>query len=86
MALVTSILVLFFLPFLAYRKDFPWLGNKCFAASIPYIFVGLTFLGASPVESPYLEFSQGFTVVYFFIFSLLVCGFKRVQTPFTEFF
>jgi ubiquinol-cytochrome c reductase cytochrome b subunit len=85
-ALVTSILVLFFLPFLAYRKDFPWLGNKCFAASIPYIFVGLTFLGASPVESPYLEFSQGFTVVYFFIFSLLVCGFKRVQTPFTEFF
>jgi quinol-cytochrome oxidoreductase complex cytochrome b subunit len=70
-ALVMRILVLFFLPYLTYTKDFPWLGNKWFAASMPFIFVGLTFLGASPVESPYLEIRQGFTVAYFFIFSLL---------------
>uniref|UniRef100_UPI0030E4B9B9 cytochrome b n=1 Tax=Ctenothrips transeolineae TaxID=3045420 RepID=UPI0030E4B9B9 len=72
MALLMSILILFFIPFL--KKDKKNQGNQFnFFKQVTFwmlvtIFLLLTWIGARPVEEPFVIIGQFLTVMYFFMF------------------
>nr|WNE90731.1 cytochrome b [Actornithophilus gracilis] len=73
MALLMSILILLLLP-LSQGKNGPYL-TKLFQILISFqylIFLILTWIGALPVESPYLLVGQVFSFLYFLNFSLIM--------------
>ena len=69
-ALVIRVLILIFIP-CSYRTP-KILFNKIFIFFIITRFTLLTFLGACPVEAPYIVVSQIFTFVYFINFFWLM--------------
>nr|QLY90121.1 cytochrome b [Athripsodes aterrimus] len=70
-ALLMSILLLFIKPFTNFKKikgnQFFWL-NKIVVINFFFNFLILTWLGACPVECPYISMSQFFTTTYFSYF------------------
>lgn len=74
-ALVISILILFFLPFLKTKKENQGNQFKIFKQIVFWIFIRtfflLTWIGARPVEDPFILLGQILTIVYFFLFFLI---------------
>nr|UUK33555.1 cytochrome b [Metopiellus sp.] len=73
-ALILSIFILFFLPFLMNKKImgnqfYPF--NKILLWMFLSIFILLTWSGAQPVEYPFKNLSQMFTLIYFLFFFLI---------------
>nr|AXS65559.1 cytochrome b [Curculionoidea sp. 23 KM-2017] len=77
LALVMSIAILYFMPFINLKKNsnnhfYPM--NKFMFWSLISIFILLTWIGARPVEDPYIFTGQSLTLIYFsyFIISPLI--------------
>nr|AXS66069.1 cytochrome b [Curculionoidea sp. 26 KM-2017] len=71
LALVMSIAILYFLPFISMKKNsnnqfYPI--NKFLFWSLVSIFILLTWIGARPVEDPYIITGQTLTIIYFSYF------------------
>nr|AYR05262.1 cytochrome b [Coleoptera sp. ACP-2013] len=67
-ALISSIAILYIMPFLNYKKMqsmqfYPY--NKLLFWSLFSIIILLTWIGARPVENPYITTSQILTIIYF---------------------
>nr|AXS65358.1 cytochrome b [Cucujoidea sp. 7 KM-2017] len=78
-ALVMSIAILFFLPFICNKKNnsnqfYPF--NKFLFWNLFSIILILTWLGAKPVEDPFILISQIFTILYFSWFLIYPLMFK----------
>nr|AYQ18981.1 cytochrome b [Scymninae sp. 4 ACP-2013] len=78
-ALVMSIAILFFIPFINKMKMksiqfYPM--NKFLMWMFFFIFLMLTWLGAKPVENPFIFMSQIFTIMYFSYFMMNSIIFK----------
>lgn len=76
LALFASLIVLYIL---AFSKSYPVKGLGSFILS-KYLFWGfsslvtlLTWIGARPVEEPYVLLGQTFTILYFLVFSVWFC-------------
>nr|ALO70870.1 cytochrome b [Rybaxis sp. 1 EF-2015] len=72
-ALMMSILILMFLPFMLKKKIqgsqfYPM--NKIILWTLLSIIILLTWIGARPVEDPYIMLGQILTIMYFFIYLL----------------
>nr|WKW89307.1 Cytochrome b [Scirtothrips hansoni] len=74
-ALVMSITILFFLPFLSTKKENQGSQFKIFKQLVFWMFISsfflLTWIGARPVEDPFIIVGQILTLVYFLLFFLL---------------
>jgi len=74
-ALIFSIAILFLLPFLNYKNKvirtsfYPI--NKILFWSLISLIILLTWIGARPVEAPFIIAGQIFTILYFFIFIII---------------
>jgi quinol-cytochrome oxidoreductase complex cytochrome b subunit len=73
--MVSSILILFFLPYLIDQKVRSATFMYLFRISFYYFFVVaimLTWLGSQPAEFPYVGLSQFLTILYFFYFLVIL--------------
>lgn len=74
-ALAISIFILYFLPVGIFNYSFS--GSFCFAFQLIYwnlvaVFILLTWLGACPIEEPYITLAVPCTILYFFLFIILI--------------
>nr|YP_009498349.1 cytochrome b [Biomphalaria pfeifferi]AWK49460.1 cytochrome b [Biomphalaria pfeifferi] len=74
-ALAMSIFILYFLPVGMFKYSFS--GSFCFVFQLIYwilisMFILLTWLGACPIEEPYMTLAVPCTFLYFFLFVLLI--------------
>lgn len=74
MALLASVVVLWLVPGLGVRNNFNFLGKLLFWVQV-VIFLLLTWIGACPVEAPYIFIGQILTCVYFLFF--MIYGLSR---------
>lgn len=82
-ALIMSILILIFIPFIKKRKikqgnQFNFLKQRIFWITTR-TFIILTWIGARPVEEPFIIIGQTFTVIYFLIYIMLTFSSKRIK-------
>lgn len=81
-ALVISILILAFLPFLKDNKNFQGNQYNFFKQRLFWIlirtFIVLTWIGARPVEEPFILIGQIFTIIYFRLYILILLNSKRI--------
>lgn len=71
-ALVISIAILYFLPFIKNNKRNSFRAiNQCLFWNLVAIFVVLIYIGAKPVEAPFEKVGQLFTIVYFLMYIII---------------
>ena len=74
-ALVCSIFILYLLPFSGSAKNIPSSFTPSYQITywmLVSVFIILTWLGACPIEEPYITLAVPITIIYFLLYLILV--------------